>query len=1299
MIEGTLRRNLTNTLRSVSIFILYALFFKASTLAVGINIEGRTHLDGVPTGIIRDVEVVNDILYVASENGVFEVVGNYAKKISFNSENDSTGIISDIAYDPRGYLYIAEYAVGLFRVNLKTRESTLLFKESEWSDSVWSLAISNRHLALSVIDGVIIIDLDAHQQMAWPIEIEPGTLSGAYSVYFTALGNLLVASDDLVVNVDIDRRIIEKVSSREAFPELSSFEVIAENNGKIYLAGSEGVYKFTEFGGELTFIPFPSSYEFSTGVGTIDFTRDGGVWIGAGSVYILQDQTLTSPHFLNPVLSSDSISTVTSIKQLSDDSLVLASSQLGLIYISNAQRSINYLHDDEIVLRTNVLEWGVNENNEINLNSKLGYFETTNAQGELIKSDRQPFGQATQCIDYTMVKFEALLQRQESKSGFCESEYNHIVHVDDTSYYAYSFEESDSNFYLVHKNEIVDKLSAPDFLVSTLVLSSGELVSYDSYDSLYIQLSKYNWKKISASEGGWQGLTCIVEFSNSFYICTSGSGLKSVEIKKGTLIQSDLFGVKDLRFIRGGYVSEFGNFWLATNMGLYVYSKAQRKTFSVGKSEGVLDIDFEYYSFIPREDSLIVLGDKYIYTIDEVSMVSEMAKKFTNNGRVIFAAINWTNSRGEEKEYFPEFSQVPFVLHSDFREVTFKVSHSLGNNTNESHVQFRVQGIFDEWITQKSSHLSVTLSDIGSGDYILEARPIISGSKGEISRLNLTIHPPFYASNMAFSFYAIALVLLFTVAKLGYLKPAVSFVRDTRIYQFLTRYELTDGQSKFEKMLRAKEQHIGDIAHELKTPLQLMFNTIENKKGVNGLEDATLTAMHENAKRIQNLVEQISSTAPSISSGVAIYKLYDVEKVKYVVTSLAPLADVKKQQLDVTVKGSSGISLINDSLEKIVTNLVENAIKYTPEGGHIKVSAVLKQDSLRIVVSDNGEGIAENDHAKVLNRFARAHKGKEKGEGVGLALVNDLVKLNQGTMVLDSALSKGTKWIITLPLDDVDFINEEQSTGAKSKAWGERKTLLLIDDNRVFRTYLFNYFSDTYRCLIAKNGKQALSILKNYPVDLIISDLLMAPTNGIEFVQKLRHKPELASVPVIILTANTDEDAKRKALEAKVDHYLTKPVDNDELRLHVERLLSLRSIPHMQGRKLPQLGESLAIPELTSEKDMNFYLNFIEVLEKNYKNEYFSRDMAASMLTMSSRSLNRRLSELFEYNFSEFLTRFRVDKSIPLLLNGTTVIDACMEVGFGTPSYFSTSFKRVKGLPPRKFVDTKKVGENAPSAS
>lgn len=121
---------------------------------------------------------------------------------------------------------------------------------------------------------------------------------------------------------------------------------------------------------------------------------------------------------------------------------------------------------------------------------------------------------------------------------------------------------------------------------------------------------------------------------------------------------------------------------------------------------------------------------------------------------------------------------------------------------------------------------------------------------------------------------------------------------------------------------------------------------------------------------------------------------------------------------------------------------MENAIKYTPEGGHIKVSAVLKQDSLRIVVSDNGEGIAENDHAKVLNRFARAHKGKEKGEGVGLALVNDLVKLNQGTMVLDSALSKGTKWIITLPSMMLISSMKNNLPGRKAKRGGAENSTL-----------------------------------------------------------------------------------------------------------------------------------------------------------------------------------------------------------------------------------------------------------------
>ncbi|MAF70994.1 ATP-binding protein [Alteromonas australica] len=1278
----------------VSIFVFLLSIYQHQAYALGVTLEGKNRFDGIPSGVIRDIEAVGNAVYIASENGVFELIGGKAEKLNFNDDQLNTGIISDIEYDNEGNLWIVEYGVGVFKLNIATRAVEEFIKSEGWKRFAWSLSIGETHVAVSIISGVYLVDKDTGKTEDWAGELGLGEIDKAYSMTYGESQFYVAVNDELII-LKMDKRRIQRLPLQENFKLLSSLHHVTKTSDALYLGGKEGIYAVTD--DKHAFIPFDVEIAKNINrVSDIYVSAGNEVWVAAGGMFQVYGDRLQSPSFMNPILNSDSIRSITKISESTTGDLLFASSQLGLVTLSNIHRGINLLHHNGQVLRSNVSDSGIDLSGEALLQVGSNNYVLNTGNGAI---EEREAGNASACLDNAALIFEKVMRRSEPTFEYCKSHSFHTFYSPAGILYAYLWNGDGASYFLLDNDRVVDQIEAPSHLVFATLSNAGEIIAYDSKGNVHIQLSKVNWKIVNFKGGDWSHITCLVELSDSFLVCTSGMGLKEISKTTGEVSSSRFMLEEQLRFIRGGIISSNGQLWIASNMGLFVHDIEHKSTNFLGKQNGILDTDFEYGSLIQFGSKIVVLGDRYSYLIDEKKVLAALENDPENKPQAVFTKLSWDRSDSVNVYYMPPNSSGTYDIYDGYSDISIHIGTNSFRSYADQNIEFRIKGVFDEWVLHHDSYMLLKMSDLGAGQYELEARIRGKYSKGEISRLNLTIHPPFYASNMAFSFYAIALVLLFTVAKLGYLKPAVSFVRDTRIYQFLTRYELTDGQSKFEKMLRAKEQHIGDIAHELKTPLQLMFNTIENKKGVNGLEDATLTAMHENAKRIQNLVEQISSTAPSISSGVAIYKLYDVEKVKYVVTSLAPLADVKKQQLDVTVKGSSGISLINDSLEKIVTNLVENAIKYTPERGHIKVSAVLNQDSLRIVVSDNGEGIAENDHAKVLNRFARAHKGKEKGEGVGLALVNDLVKLNQGTMVLDSALSKGTKWIITLPLDDVDFINEEQSNGAKSKAWGERKTLLLIDDNRVFRTYLFNYFSDTYRCLIAKNGKQALSILKNYPVDLIISDLLMAPTNGIEFVQKLRHKPELASVPVIILTANTDEDAKRKALEAKVDHYLTKPVDNDELRLHVERLLSLRSIPHMQGRKLPQLGESLDIPELTSEKDMNFYLNFIEVLEKNYKNEYFSRDMAASMLTMSSRSLNRRLSELFEYNFSEFLTRFRVDKSIPLLLNGTTVIDACMEVGFGTPSYFSTSFKRVKGLPPRKFVDTKKVGENAPSAS
>jgi YesN/AraC family two-component response regulator len=202
---------------------------------------------------------------------------------------------------------------------------------------------------------------------------------------------------------------------------------------------------------------------------------------------------------------------------------------------------------------------------------------------------------------------------------------------------------------------------------------------------------------------------------------------------------------------------------------------------------------------------------------------------------------------------------------------------------------------------------------------------------------------------------------------------------------------------------------------------------------------------------------------------------------------------------------------------------------------------------------------------------------------------------------------------------------------------------------------------------------------------------MMPVMGGLNFVEKLRETDVLKYLPVIVLTAKVDDESKERALQANVDCLLTKPIADEELMLRVKYLVALKRAPS-DNISSPPMNESqdscISLPELLSEKDMAFYLNFIAVLEKNYQDEYFNREKAADLLLISPRSLNRKLSELFDYNFSEFLSRFRIDKSKALLADGATVISVATSVGFGGPSYFSTTFKRIMGIAPKQYSST-----------
>lgn len=1275
---------------STIVFGAIFVFFVQNVNALSVTLDGRNKFAGIPSGIIYDVEVVGDAIYVASENGVFEVIGGRSSKLAFNTERNLTGTISDIEYDSSGHLWIVEYGVGVFQIRLSDRTAKEFILPDEWKKYVWTLSITDTHAAFSLVSGVYVVNKSTGKVAEWAKDIGVGSVSKAYSV-ISANQSFYVASENELITISLKQKLVSKDTRQDNYSELSTLNIVTLHDETMYVGGKEGIYAITEK--TKTFIPFSNAPNRLDIISDIYTSSNGEVWVAAGGLYRVSNGVIAPANFMNPTIYSESIRSITAIAETNVNELLVASSQLGLIAISEIHRAINFLHVNGNVLEKSIVAHGIDSNGDFRLSTRDKTYSVDVNSGRLTPiSDNQ----TAACMDKNATIFIELTRARESSSVSCSELYFHTFSVSDESFYVYRDNGTSAKYYLVNDGRIVDTITAPRQVLYSTLSNAGEIIAYDAKSNIHLQLSKLSWRTVNVHDGGWSGITCLIELAEAYLICTSGMGLIELRKDTGKIGKSDILKPREIRFIRGAVLSNNDKLWVSTNMGLFVYDVVDGDSYYVGDESGILDSDFEYNSFILYGGHLIVLGDRYPYLINESVILQAILSGENKGAKPVYTHLGWGIGTQRTEIHFPVGGEERHEVGHDYGTMAINI----GTNSFLAHenqkIEFRILGLSPDWVTHPESFIYLKLSDLDYGDYQVESRILEGNNRGTLSRMQFSISPPLYFSSAAIAIYIFIFLMIIILARMGYFVPFKNYLKTTKLYQFISRYELTDGQSKFEKTLRAKDRHISNIAHDLRTPLQIILGSLEKDSEKASMSGVELSSLRQNAMRIEQLVEQMSSTVPNIEGSKSLFSQYTVEDINRVVMNLEPLAKAKRQHLDITVRGKQHISLISDSLEKIVSNLVENAIKYTPKHGHIKVCATIDDKNLKIVVSDDGEGIDACNHKKVLERFVRVHKGEIEGQGIGLALVDDLVKLNQGKLILGSALGKGTRWTVTFPIDDTELVNAEQSEESESKKWDDRQTVLVVDDSREFRTYMFNLLSKSYRCLIAKSGRQALDIMSSYHIDLVITDLMMMGLDGLSLTEKIRSHESWAATPIIILTAKTDESTKRKALEEKADYYLTKPTQNDELLLLVKHLLSLRSLTASNGAcqpMLPQLGESIKIPEFNSEKDMNFYLNFIEVLEKNYHNEHFNRDMAADHLLMSPRSLNRKLSELFEYNFSEFLTRFRIDKAVPLLVSGASVITTGMEVGFGTPSYFSTSFKKIKGVSPKKFVDERKVGE------
>ena len=422
------------------------------------------------------------------------------------------------------------------------------------------------------------------------------------------------------------------------------------------------------------------------------------------------------------------------------------------------------------------------------------------------------------------------------------------------------------------------------------------------------------------------------------------------------------------------------------------------------------------------------------------------------------------------------------------------------------------------------------------------------------------------------------------------------------------------------------------------------------------------------------------------------------ELLHNIVSRFAPAAQLKNIALDVQLPVTPYIGCADEeALTKIISNLLSNALKYAHD--KIEVTLQTEQEYFEIRVSDNGPGIPRSDRKRIFEIFYQTDNSRG-GTGIGLPLAKLLAEKHGGRLYLDEQTQK-TTFIIHIPLlqentQEDDQVKLELLTSPVSDTGKELQTLegkgsysiLLTEDNTELLSLTAEQLNKYYRILMARNGKEALAILKETNVDLVVSDIMMPEMDGYSLCESIKNNPQYCHIPVILLTAKTTTDDKIKGLQYGSDAYIEKPFSVQHLKTQIDNLLQNRQKLRKLFASSPLVtAETMAI----SPKDKEFIERLDTEIQKNLQEPTFSIDTLAEIMCMSRSNFYRKIKGISGMSPNDYLKTIRLKMAAELLLQQEYRINEIYElVGFSSSSYFTKCFKEQFGVPPKEFLNNAK---------
>ena len=424
--------------------------------------------------------------------------------------------------------------------------------------------------------------------------------------------------------------------------------------------------------------------------------------------------------------------------------------------------------------------------------------------------------------------------------------------------------------------------------------------------------------------------------------------------------------------------------------------------------------------------------------------------------------------------------------------------------------------------------------------------------------------------------------------------------------------------------------------------------------------------------------------------------------------SFHSLAERKKIAFNFNCDENEIITYLDkDKTDKILTNVLSNAFKFTPEGGKVEIEILKDESQVQVVISDTGMGVSKDKIDKIFDRFFQvdgSHTREQEGTGIGLALTKELIELHKGKIEVESEEGKGSKFRLIFLLgkehlkpeeiceedtekekliSELDEFEESKATRRVDKEFSDKPTVLIVEDNRDVRKYISLILENQYRIFEAKDGEEGLNKSFECIPDLIISDIMMPKLDGFQMCSKLKTDSRTSHIPIIMLTAKATMNDKINGLEIGADDYIMKPFEAAELKARIRNLLEQRKRLHQHFRKygLIEIEEKHITPV-----DQKFLQKALSIINEHISDTSFGVEKLADKMAVSRSLLFKKIDALVGEKPVELIRRTRLNKAAKLIeSNSGNISEIALEVGFSNPSYFTECFKEQFGVAPSKY--------------